>query len=148
MDRNNLVGLLSAAATGGVMLNSTDALSSDKYSVAVIKAREVVSLNASYKADRLPESMDRMSTKLDRLLGFLLSQFRVETNTDEVRRVMKNTHAINALNEDELGTLADGVVPIALIRELLAKHRIMIDTSRLGNWAAFVNRYETSVLHA
>lgn len=148
MDRIDIAGLMADSPTGGPLINSGSALSADKYAVAVIKAREVVTLNAGYRADRLPESLERMVMKFDRLLGFLLSQFRVETTTEEVRRVMKNTANIDALNEDELSDLSDGVVPIALVRELLSKHRIMIDPRKLGNWDAFATRYEMSVLYA
>jgi hypothetical protein len=148
MNRNDIVGLMTAATSGAALLNSTTALSANKYSVAVIKAREVVSLNASYKADRLPESMDRMASKLDRLLGFLLTQFKSETSTEEVRDVMRNSGGLNALDESELGTLPDSVVPIALMRELLSKHRIMIDFRKLGHWDEFASRYQMSVLLA
>lgn len=148
MDGFDIAGLMEESPTGGPLINTGSALSADKYAVAVIKAREVVSLNASYKADRLPDSLNRMINKFDRLLGFLLSQFRVETTTDEVRSVMQRTSFIDALNEDELSDLSDGVVPIAIVRELLSKHRIMIDPRKLGNWDAFASRYEMSVLHA
>ena len=148
MDRDAFAGLREAPSGGSLMINPSEVFSTDKYTTAVIKARQVVSLNASYKADRLPETMDRMATKFDRLLGFLLSTFRVDTTVEEIRQVMQNTAKIDALNEEVLSDLADGVVPIALIRELLSKHKIMIDPRRLANWDQFANRYEMSVLHA
>jgi hypothetical protein len=146
MDRNDFVGIFTPASGCG-LISSDTVLSADKYSVAVIKAREVVALDACYKSDKSPEVLERLSLKLDRLLGFLMSQFKTPASTEEVRRIMQTTDT-NALNEDELVKLSDGLVPVAIVRELLNKHRVFINPKTLNNWDTFAARYMSQVLHA
>jgi hypothetical protein len=146
MDQSQLAGLISAAFSNAP-ITSDSVLLTDKYSVAVIRAREVVSLNVSYKEDRAPELYDRLATKLDALLGFLVSQFKVVPSVEEVRKVLSDT-TINALNEDNLVDLPDGLVPVSIMRELMKHHRLAVDIRKLSNWALFRSRYEAQVLHA
>lgn len=133
---------------GNLLINPDSSLSANKYAVAVIKAREVVSLHERYVQSRKSDVLDRLMMKFDHLLGFLISQFGLVPSPDEIRVVLNNVETIDALNEDVLGEMSDGVVPIALVREIVHKHRVLVDPRRLEHWAVFVSRYEISILHA
>jgi hypothetical protein len=143
-----ITDLMEANPMGSLLISPDSSLAANKYTVAVIKAREVVALNHRYVQSRTPETLDRLMTKFDHLLGFLISQFGVIPSSDEVRTVLNNVESIDALNEDELGELGDGIVPIALIRQIIRKHRVMIDPRKLDHWQAFISRYELAILYA
>jgi hypothetical protein len=146
MDNTAPLGLFTLTTNGGGMVSSYSALYADKHSIAVTKARDVILINASYRTNKKPEVLDLLCQRLDLLLGYLLSQFKSQSDT-EVRSIMSNA-SFNALDVEELSSLDDSLVPIAIIRVLLGKHRVTVNPKKLTNWAAFNERYQAQVMAA
>ena len=110
------------------------------------KTREIIILNDSYKRDKSDETASRITVKLDRLIGFLLTQFNSQSSISGARKALDGE--VNALNEEELAVLEDGDVPLVVIRELTSNQKVFLDPRKLTNWAAFAIRHKGSVLHA
>lgn len=159
MDRLDFDGLFDAPVAGfgppgglvvpheiDVTTPPSESLSADKYAMTVIKTREVVDINESYRAESRPEVRSRLMHSIDRLLGFLISQYRTPVSVDDVRHVM-NGPGVSILSANELRGLPDGLIPVAIMRELLAKHRIVFDPKVIPNWTTFSQRYMSLVLH-
>ena len=125
---------------------SSSALAADKYSTVVRKAREIIELNDSFKVSQSPETAGRIAVKLDRLVGFLLTQFSPHATVNAARRALSNE--INALDEHELAELHESEVPLAVIRELASKQRVYVNPRSLHNWNAFIHRYKVPFLNA
>lgn len=140
--------MMAADPMGSLLINPDSSLAANKYAVAVIKAREVVSLHQRYIQHKQNDVLDRLMMKFDHLLGFLMSQFGLVPSPEEIRHVLNNVENIDALNEDVLGDMTDGIVPIALVREIVRKHRVLIDPRKLGHWQDFISRYQLSILYA
>lgn len=140
-------GLGEATAFGGSLISTSGdtALSADKYSVAVIKAREIVSLSTNYKSNPQPDLKAKIVAKMDRLLGFLLSQFRPQTSADEVQPLFEG-QKVDTLNEDELVKLPEGLIPVAIVRDLLFSHKVFVQPSKLNNWELFAQRYQAQII--
>lgn len=143
-----LSALLVATASGGLISMDHAAITADKYSMAVCKAREVAELNKSYGHDPKPDLLACLTTKFDGLLGFLLSSFRSEPTADDVHAVMHNRTGVDALSADQVARLAEGVVPVAIVRELIKEHQIAMNVRALTNWRPFLSRYKSQVMAA
>jgi hypothetical protein len=48
-------------------------------------------------------------------------------------------------NERSLSRIREDAIPLALIRELVARHKIIITKKKYRNWSAFVQRYKHAV---
>jgi hypothetical protein len=130
-----------------VKTHRSETLSADKYAVTVIKTREVLDINEDYRKTREPDSHTKLMSSIDRLLGFLISQYHTPVSLEDVRKVM-NVSEINILNDADLSNLSDGLVPVVIFRELLKNRQLVLDPRAVPNWKKFSERYMSLVLHA
>jgi DNA-directed RNA polymerase subunit F len=133
--------LFTATLNGGQMITD-EVMVADKFSTAAKKAREIVELN------HLPDMSRKLAENFDALLGFLLSQFRVESSAEQIREVICHNNSFSALNGSELSELPEGVVPVAVVKELIANHQIEVDPRKFSNWEMFLKRYDAQILYA
>ena len=129
----------------GLITMDNAALTADKFAVAAIKAREVASLNRSYRADPKPDLKAQLNIRFDRLRAFLMTQFRGEPTPGDVGGVLANG---TELSEEGVSRLTEELVPVALVRQLIKGEKISIDSKSLENWPSFMSRYQTMVLAA
>jgi len=127
----------------GVLTTRDETLSTDKYTMAITKATEIINLHLTNKVSPRPEIKERIYSRTDRLLGFFLSQFQTEAVQQEVSDTLESSrqNTLDALDISTLTEMGEGCVPVAIIRELFFKNRIALDLNRLSNWKVFADRY-------
>lgn len=84
--------------------------------------------------------------RVDALLGFLLAAFALAPVDPADIRAALAGEVDTDLDDHGLALIADGAVPVAVMRELLHRHRIVFDPARVPHWNAFVERYGASIL--
>jgi hypothetical protein len=143
--RRFFTGLLAAAASG-TLLSSTDLLAAtltgDKYSETIRLARRVIDLTPL--VDRRDTSLS--SQRMGVLIRHMMDNFAPTCTTEDIRPIFARTKRFDALNEDDLRRLVEGVVPVAVMREMVLTHRVPFEPNRTDGWATFVGRYQHVIL--
>jgi hypothetical protein len=119
-------------------------ISTDKFTTAILKAKEIVSLNDEHKEAPTEETCRKINARTDRLMSFMLMQFKPDFDKDGIETVIAPEVPINPFNINEIMELSEGVVPVAIMRELFKLH-IPIKRKALPNWDRFSARYGTAL---
>ncbi len=91
--------------------------------------------------DRM-ELKDRMGTHLDVFVSRLLRDFPERANDDDIDQVF---HRHYELSEDEIGSIPDPIVPLVIVRELVSRHKVIVDQKKVSHWVDFVEKYESAI---
>lgn len=141
-------GFVPEAALGGLINMDMSSLSADKIAIAVLKTRQVASLNDTYRMDPKPDVLAHLQTLCDKLLGFLLTQFSTAPSTDDVHTLMRGQTFVNVLDVERVRELPEAMVPVAIIRSLISTHKVPVKPDHLSNWLPFMDRYRSQVMSA
>jgi hypothetical protein len=161
MDRRSLLlGILTAAASGTLLSESAQAASmlpevEERVEVVAIpttleKARRLIAVNNIFvAAQRGGIATDQHRLELDatadNFIGHLIGSYEGSCSADEVRSIMAGDVSLDFLHEDTLSRMAGGVVPVALMRELCKRHKIVFDPKNSKNFSIFCDRYKDAI---
>jgi hypothetical protein len=120
-------------------------MTADKFSLTSLKATEILSLHSRRKSDKSEDLSDLLHSKIDGLLGFMLTTFRPTASFDSVTDAMDKPITANGLNPFDLAAIDEGAIPVAIVRTL-AKCRVDFDHHKLRNWSPFATRYAAQLL--
>lgn len=84
--------------------------------------------------------------RVDNLLGFLLAAFATPRIDRDVVSAALCDEIDTELDVEIIAGLPDCVVPVAVLRELLHRHRVVFDPTRVPRWQEFVERYGDIIL--
>ena len=141
-------GFIPEAALGGLINMDMSSLSADKIAIAVLKTRQLASLNDTYRMDPKPDVFSHLQTQCDKLLGFLMTQFSSVPSTDDVHALMRGQIKFNVLDVEKVRELPEAMVPVAIFRELISTHKLPMRPDHLSNWTPFMDRYRAQVMSA
>lgn len=154
--RKFLVNIIKAALAGTALVIAGNAFAGtpeDKYVKLVDLQLKLIDnwkvLNSSN--DTKPDAWKIITPKFDDLLSFMHTNFTAGSEvTDEVRhqvsQLFYNRDYVDSLDEQALRTLIEFVVPVAVMRNLLHRHRIMFNPKETSQWDVFFNRYGQLVI--
>jgi len=134
-------------------------LDTDVYSVVVEKQIEIIETFHNYQTDAHDQNLSRrlvMGPLMEDLMAFLMQEFaNGPITTDpknkafqQVQELFDRRDFIDTLDEDALKKLLLVVVPVAVMRNLLARQRIQFDPSTTPSWRVFVDKYADAILAA
>lgn len=111
---------------------------------ALARANELITLAAEHRSVRAnPFSEERrqtlrqvMSRKVDELLDTSLDGIE---QVDDIGPIFERHFA---MTEEDIGKLPRELVPLAIMRELLSKHRVVFDQDAVPNWDRFAELYK------
>ncbi len=141
-------GFIPEASIGGLINMDMSSLSADKIAIAVLKTRQLASLNDTYRMDPRPDVLSHLQTQCDKLLGFLMTQFSSIPTTDDVHALMRGKMAFNVLDVEKVRELPEAMVPVAIFRALIATHKLPMNPNHMSNWSPFMDRYRSQVMSA
>jgi len=107
---------------------------------------EMAALHQKYPSSRTFHLREQINLQTNNLLGYMLDNFNGPVEPAEVALVVFAKRDTSLWSEDQLAHLADGLVPVCVMRELLVKHRLQFSTALCGNWTRFVERYGAVLL--
>lgn len=93
-----------------------------------------------------PAARDSVDRKMNDLIDFMLDHFQGQIDQSSVRKIMEFNG--DRLIPTFLMKLTPPAVPVAVIRELLNKHRIRIRPTKVPAWVGFATRYGELLLDA
>ena len=123
-------------------------LSADKIAIAVLKTRQLATLNDKYRIEPKADLLSHLQTQCDKLLGFLMTQFSASPTTDDVHTLLNQRAKVNVLDLEQVRELPEAMVPVAIVRELIATHKLPMNPHHLSNWTPFMDRYRSQVMSA
>lgn len=128
------------------------------YGVVVQMQEDIIQSYHSYNTDSSAQTQSRsaiMNPKMETLLGLLNNEFGGYIKPDDKSKAYQQIKAlfasrsyVDTLNEDELKSILTVVVPVAVMRNLLARHRISFDPKATPSWDLFVKLYSDAILQA
>jgi hypothetical protein len=153
--RNILKAILAAAVSGAVLSGSSSAaaqaLGLNKYATLIDLQQDVLTIQAQNKDAGIPDR-ERVDFAVDKVLGFAMANFDGDASSTEAfeatSKIFNCKEYCDTLNEAQLRSILEVVVPIAVMRNLLSRHRIHFDPRVTTNWDAFANKYQELILAA
>jgi hypothetical protein len=147
--------VLSAIATGTLCSSPAIAAAIEQVepnpiAEVVIKARRIVAFNQQKRADMVDPALALWHQEneglFDAMISYVVGHFRAETtNVEEVRLLLTDRQALgikgDLLDEAELHRLTEGLVPVAVICELLMVHRTELRPQHIPGWRPFATKY-------
>mgnify|MGYP001458641256 CR=1 FL=1 len=160
MNRRALLGAILCTATAGTLLSPTSFAMSMKMGgpthieTTLAQARALVPLCEEW--NRLFRAGDagrhglnaEISRRVNVLLGDMLDRFEGDVTPAMVRDVLDGRITTDGFSEERAGQIAEAVIPVAVMRELIRTHRIPLRSTEVPNWHRFVERYRTAILAA
>jgi hypothetical protein len=154
--------VLGAIATGTVcsspaLAAAIEQVEPNPIAEVVLKARRIVAFKQQYQVNMADPALAQWRQEndglFDDLIGYAVAHFRAETATiDELRLLLKDRQALgikgDLLDEAELRRLTEGLVPVAVMRELIAVHHVKFRLQHLPSWPQFVANYRDLILAA
>lgn len=125
------------------LIHQTD---SSAIETVVTEARGLAALSADFQqaAGHRKEMLKRaVSVKLDSLIGFMMANFHGTPSRTEVDDILVQHHP---LTETRVAKLEQHLVPLIVMRELVARHEMPVDRSQLNHWGEFSERYRAVVI--
>lgn len=157
MVKDFIAALVGGEDLEGAMMKAS-AMKRGVYRDTVNKQIQIIATNLNYdpaKAGGATRS-DVMSPLMEDLLSFLMREFGhspITTNEQDlafqqVKQLFHNRNFIETLSETELEKILMVVVPVAVMRNLLARHQVMFDPRKTPSWNAFSDKYQDAILEA
>jgi hypothetical protein len=117
----------------------------DKYSMVILAVREILALNVNMKVSKSKDITNHLAMRIDHLLYLFLNKFDSLPDKEEVNQLFVD-RILTTFNSDIFHEMKDGIMPLAIFRELLHDYKVMIDPRLLKNWPKFVDKYASLVL--
>lgn len=157
MVKDFIAALVGGEDLEGAMMKAS-AMKRGVYREVVNLQIQIIASNLNYdpsKAGGATRS-DVMSPLMEDMLSLLMREFghgAITTNVQDlafqqVRELFHNRNFIETLSEAELEKILMVVVPVAVMRNLLARHRVMFDPRKTPSWDAFSDKYQDAILQA
>lgn len=136
--------MMSAAVLGSLIVGPNQAhahvQSISPYSEVISHARDLVVLGEQYRVEGGLRLRVRINHQTDKLLGMMLDVFPGDVPVEQVVWVFKMKD-FTIMRGERDRSIVDGVVPVAILRELTYKHHLPFQTKHMVNWDRFLGRY-------
>jgi hypothetical protein len=106
---------------------------------ALAHARDLIQAWEAAKADKSPFNVAKVESRAEALFAFLLDTFHGEITAEQSRELVSGNR--DYLARDVLDALPDPFVPLAIIRTVIFRHRVMFSPQRTVGWKVFNERY-------
>jgi hypothetical protein len=162
--RRGFMGLVLTSAASSTLLSSNavaDALllapDVNKYATVIRRARELVMLRdvaaQQVAGTKQPvweflQQETPFNANADDLLRFMLDNFDPTRCTDDDITMVMCGDQVAVLDEVSLRMLSEGVVPVAVIVEMIRVHKLPLIAHRMPSFGDFFKRYQYQILHA
>lgn len=115
---------------------------------AIEKAQEVVDAwGACIASGRSLTSKAVVDLKTEELIDVLLECFD-SGEIDQGKLVALFDESGSLLEMERLGQIPEAMVPVAIMREVLHRHRVMFNPKNVANWKAFVMRFGRYIMQS
>lgn len=111
----------------------------DRRARVLLHARDLLSAWDAYKGDKTLFRMSQVEEHAETLFAFLVTAFNGEITAEQTRTVLAQNR--DYLSADVLADMPDAYVPIAVVRAVLFKHRVMFNPTSTKHWSVFNKRY-------
>ena len=166
-DLNRRKLLIGSLISGAAIAAPALAFAEDRYQVLVQLQRdaiqsigrhnsmlaEQVAARGSYNMEhrRVCSEASGFTQNANKLLDFMLREFNRSDLTskevhEKVRGLFNKTVSIDTMNADELRSVEDAVVCIAVMKNLLTTHRAPFDSQRMPLFNTFAGTYKNVIL--
>ena len=109
------------------------------------EAQDIASIAADYNratGHRRTTLLNTISQRLDDLLFTMLDAFHGALKPHEAGSLLAQRQP---LTPQRLSSLPQDAVPLVVMRELIATHRVPIERKKLANWKLFSDRYRHAI---
>jgi hypothetical protein len=106
---------------------------------ALSHARELVNAWERYRSEKTPLNMADVEQRAEALFAFLLAAFEGEVTQEQVRELVSMNR--DYLSRNVLDDVPDAFVPLAIVRTVIVKHRVMFSPHKTQHWKHFNTRY-------
>lgn len=113
--------------------------------VVAAEAQEIAHLSADYqraKGFRRSSLLETLTQRIDDLLFTMLDAFTGSVAPEDASTILREHHP---LTEARLAKLPEEAVPLVVMRELISIHEIPLQRSKLANWGAFSERFQSAL---
>jgi hypothetical protein len=162
MNRREILKNILKAAITGAALGATESFAKaaglNKYAEMVRMQQDVIAIHKLmiekttgpyYRDERY---METMSPKVDNILTFSMANFTGDYHSaeafEECRKLFNDRDYADTMTEEGLKKIFEVVVPVAVMRNLLAKHKVTFSPSGMKSWNDFATRYQAMILQA
>jgi hypothetical protein len=128
------------------------------YGHIVSMQEDIINSFHSYRTDDLAQKQSRsaiITPKMEALMALMNQHFTGYIKVDEgskayqqVKALFHSRDYVDTLNEDKLKSILMIVVPVAVMRNLLARHKVSFNPSGTPSWDPFVTAYCDCILAA
>ena len=115
-------------------------MSNSNLRMIVNEARDIDRLAGRCNEENLTVDCDDFFRKLNDFLGSAAPDH--EISTARLKPIFEKRFAIS---ETDLSKLEHDIVPLAVIRELIARHNLVIKRTDFSNWTSFVRSYRNAI---
>ena len=118
-------------------------MSNSNLRMIVNEARDIDRLAGRCNEENLTvdcDDCDDFARKLNDFLGSTAPDH--EISTDRLKPIFEKRFAIS---ETDLSKLERDIVPLAIIRELIMRHNLVITRTDFSNWTSFVRSYRNAI---
>lgn len=152
--RRGFLQLLVVAAGGSLITSPFPAEATgingvERYTIALDKAATVVRMAEAARpaGSRFNLATTQITAAIDDLLSYLLASFPQQPDMTAVRQMIETRRVdFASLSEADLERLSDGLIPLAILRELVRHHNVAFDTMACPAYTRFVQRYSAGIL--
>ncbi|RYD51631.1 MAG: hypothetical protein EOP83_23295 [Verrucomicrobiaceae bacterium] len=118
-----------------------------KREIAITKAHDLIDAwSACLASGKTPGTKAVVDIMAEDLIDYLLQNFDGPLNTAQILEVFTGNNQWLVI--DAIRDLPDPMVPIAIVRELLGRHKIMFNPMNVTNWTTFVQKFGKYILAA
>lgn len=128
------------------------------YGQVVAMQQDLITTHQNYRTDDFDQKLSRsaiITPKMEALLALMNTHFTGYIKPDEASKSYQQIKAlfdrrdfVDTLREEALKELLMIVVPVAVMRNLLARHRVSFDPKGTPSWNAFAAAYQDCILAA
>ncbi len=145
-----------AGAAMGALEGAAKAAGLNKYATMVRLQQDVIAFHTLMK-DKVegpvylnPQYQEVMNPKIDTLLSFSMENFAGDYKSkeafEECRKMFADRNYMDTMTEEGLRKILEVVIPVAVMRHLLAFQRISFNPTGMKSWDDFVDRYQKMIL--
>lgn len=111
----------------------------DRIEHTVCLASRVVENWKLYKEDKAEHTRRQIDFDLSDLISFMLDSYIGGFSVDDLKLVFD--HDGNLLDTKYLHTLPQAIIPVAVMREVMGRRRVIVSRKRIPVWEQFSKRY-------
>jgi len=115
-----------------------------RYQDLVMYSRKVTIRDQNYQTDRA--ALRDLSQRVDALIGYTLDHFSDGPCTSTDVQNYLNARTSEALTVDKLGRMSQGLIPIAVTRQVLGRDRISVRLPDMPNYNKLIAIYRDRII--